>query len=69
LRAQAAGILNGYPDGTFRPDRPVTRAEAVTIVNRLIGRSPSVDVAKPTWKDVPDNHWAFFDIEAASADE
>ena len=28
------GIVNGYEDGTFRPDEPITRAEAATILNR-----------------------------------
>src|SRR5690606_12096344 len=31
---QEAGVILGYPDGTFRPDNPVTRAEFVTILNR-----------------------------------
>lgn len=31
-----SGILSGYPDGTFRPNDPITRAEVVTIVDRLV---------------------------------
>lgn len=31
-----SGILSGYPDGTFRPNEPITRAEVVTIVDRLV---------------------------------
>ena len=37
--ATAAGILAGYPDGTFLPQKSITRAEAVTILNRVLGRS------------------------------
>ena len=37
------GIIVGYPDGTFRPDAPITRAEAMTIINRLLERHPHKD--------------------------
>ena len=36
--AQAQGWITGYPDGSFRPDQAVTRAEAVTIFNRYLDR-------------------------------
>ncbi len=35
-KATAAGIMVGYEDGTFRPDQPLTRAEAATIVATLL---------------------------------
>lgn len=60
------GIVNGYPDNTFRPDEVVTRAELVTMMNRLLERGPLNGVTTPTWKDVPVTHWAFADIEEAS---
>lgn len=34
------GYIKGYEDGTFRPQQPITRAEAVTIINRILGRKP-----------------------------
>ena len=37
--AAAAGWLNGYPDGSFRPEQPVTQAEAVTVFEKLLGYS------------------------------
>lgn len=37
-RLAALGIIGGYSDGTFRPDNPITRAEAVTIIDRFRGR-------------------------------
>lgn len=36
--AASLGWILGYEDGTFRPDRSITRAEAVTIINRILGR-------------------------------
>jgi hypothetical protein len=38
--AAAIGWVNGYPDGTFKPDRPITRAEVMTLVNRMLERVP-----------------------------
>ncbi|MBO9608834.1 MAG: S-layer homology domain-containing protein [Paenibacillaceae bacterium] len=51
-QAVASGSLPALPDGTFRPDRPVTRAEAVTALNRLYGRGPLSGV-RPPFADVP----------------
>ncbi len=41
--AYAKGLIEGYPDGTFKPDQAITRAEAVTIVNRVLERYPHKD--------------------------
>jgi spore germination protein YaaH len=41
INLQKAGIARGYDDGTFRPDRAVTRAEAAAMVWRIIGNKPS----------------------------
>ena len=35
------GWIAGYPDGTFRPDATITRAEMMTLVNRALERVPS----------------------------
>lgn len=66
IKVQGAGMMNGYEDGTFRPERLLTRAEAVTIINRVLGLSPASSPATVRWKDVPMTHWAFGEIEAAS---
>ncbi|MNC57182.1 Cellulosome-anchoring protein precursor [compost metagenome] len=66
LQAQGAGILNGYADGTFRPGKAVTRAEAVTAINRALGRGPLFGAEASPWSDVPLTHWAFKDILEAS---
>ncbi len=61
-----ASFMSGYTDGTFEPDRALTRAEAVAVLNKLFERPALEGVDRPTWSDVPANHWAFQDIEAAS---
>ncbi|MCL6664240.1 MULTISPECIES: S-layer homology domain-containing protein [Paenibacillus] len=61
----AVGVVTGYADGTFRPGQLVTRAEAVTMLNKLIGLESTTNVARQ-WSDVPDTHWAYKAIEAAS---
>ncbi|MDI4643772.1 S-layer homology domain-containing protein [Cohnella hashimotonis] len=66
-QVQSAGIIKGYEDGSFRPNKPVTRAEAVAIVNKLLGRDgSSAQAAGKTWRDVPGTHWAYGDILEAS---
>jgi len=60
------GWMEGYPDGTFQPDRPLTRAESVTVLNRVLGRPAAAHAAQASWPDVPATFWAFADIEAAS---
>ncbi|GEM_PF-6569854 len=65
--AAAHGAMSGYPDGTFRPDQPVTRAEIAVMMNRLISR-PADSGLPMTWSDVPPSHWAYGDIMAASLD-
>lgn len=62
-----AGMITGYEDGTFRPNQTLTRAEAVTIVNRALGITPLTSAA-PQWSDVPAHYWAFSNIQAASVD-
>jgi len=66
--AYNAGIMVGYKEGDFRPNRPVTRAEAVTAMNRLFERGPLHDVPEASWEDVPVTHWAFKEIEEAGRD-
>ncbi|KAA9007667.1 hypothetical protein F4V43_04070 [Paenibacillus spiritus] len=61
------GLINGYGDGTFRPDQAVTRTEAVKIFNRLLKRSTGDKVGvTPVWSDVKESHGAYTDIMEAS---
>ena len=64
----SAGYMFGYLDGTFRPDQPITRAEAVAVINRVLERGPLHGLRSPSWPDVPVDHWAFHEIEEASQD-
>ncbi|WP_438348168.1 S-layer homology domain-containing protein [Paenibacillus sp. FA6] len=61
------GIISGYPDGTFRPEQTLKRAEVVGMLNRLLGRGPLTTMAA-RWSDVPNDHWAFGEIQEASID-
>lgn len=65
--AASNGVVTGYPDGTFRPDNTITRAEAVTVINRFIGRS-AVDSGESSFSDSV-SHWAKGQIEAAAFPE
>ena len=61
-----SGLMNGYPDGTFHPQKTLTRAETVTIINRLTNKIQLSPVNGQSWPDVPPTHWAYKDIEAAT---
>ncbi|WP_141502947.1 S-layer homology domain-containing protein [Paenibacillus luteus] len=63
-----AGVMIGFEDGSFGLREYVTRAQAVTIMNRLLGRGPLTGVTKPTWPDATSAHWAYEHIEEASQD-
>ena len=63
------GWINGFPDGTFRPDEKITRAQVVTIINRMQERSiEKADIPATALKypDVAESHWAYADIVEAS---
>ena len=64
--AKTEGLITGYPDGTFRPNRSMSRAEFVTLMNRLLNRGPLLGRPAPRWADVPASHWAHGDVEEAS---
>ncbi len=51
------GIINGYTDGTFKPDNAVTRAEMAKLISVLYGYDVN-SVAKSPFTDVADDHWA-----------
>ena len=63
-----AGILKGYSDNTIRPSRLLTRAEYVTMINRLIGRDSSYDIDNQAnlYPDISKLHWAYTEIMRAS---
>ncbi len=65
--AAAGGLLGGFEDGCFYPERPICRAEAVVIINRLMGYKADVQALDTTtpanlYVDVSRDHWAYYDI-------
>ena len=71
--AAKMGWINGYPDGSFRPDRNVTRAELMAMVNRALGRTPKsagdLLSGMKTWRDNANvNAWYYLDVQEATND-
>lgn len=69
--AYVHGWINGYEDGTFLPEKVMTRAETVKIFNAYLGRNANVEEINTTtgytvWNDVPATHWAYYEIVEAS---
>lgn len=58
------GLVTGYPDGTFKPNRVLNRAEGVTILARYSKLALNKSGGKP-FPDLQDNYWANEYIEAA----
>ena len=69
-QAAALGWVQGYPDGNFGPDRPITRAEAVTMINRVLRRNPgSKDdllSGMKVWPDNPEGAWYYLEVQEAT---
>lgn len=64
-------VITGYTDNSFKPDASITRAEAVKIINALLGRTPNSDkVAEAggnnNFYDLKKKHWAYYEILEAS---
>ena len=70
--AAEIGLIEGYEGGFFRPDAPITRAEACTIVNRTLGRAPHAAGLLPEsemnlWPDNMDaSAWYYAQIQEAT---
>lgn len=70
--AYLCNIISGYPDGTFKPAKLITRAEAMTIVNNTLRRTPHKDHLLPgkdmiTWPDNMDkNQWYYAAVQEAT---
>lgn len=66
------GWINGYPDGTFRPDSTITRAEVTAITNRMLGRAADEDYVDANsnilreFTDLDISFWAYYDIVEAT---
>lgn len=73
MTAAALGWIGGYAGGSFGPRDSVTRAQVVTIVNRMLGRAADKNFVDSsagvrTFSDLSKSHWAYYDLmEAANA--
>lgn len=57
--------ISGYKNGSFRPDNAIDRAEAVTMINRMLERGP-LNGHAPIYSDINEKFWAFGDIQEAT---
>ena len=69
--ANELAIVNGYPDGTFRPDNKIIRAESMTIVNNTLRRTPCKEGLLPvsemiTWPDNAASAWYYEAVQEAT---
>lgn len=68
--AVSYGWINGYSDGSFRPQATITRAEVVTIVNRMLNRTADRNFVDSNvtaqFDDVPNTYWAYYNIMEAT---
>lgn len=66
-----AGWITGYPDGAFKPEKQITRGEAVKILNAMLSRTPDQEFIAAheemnPFKDVEKSHWAYYEILEAA---
>ena len=72
MSAVGHGWIEGYTDGTFRPNEPISREEAAVILNRILGRTADkayIDAHGDTLCQFPDvarDYWAYYEIEEAA---
>ncbi|MFP4978993.1 S-layer homology domain-containing protein [Paenibacillus sp. CN-4] len=59
-----SGLISGYPDGTFQPNRPVTRAELVALINKSFGFTEEKEIS---FKDVDQSKWHYTELKKAAA--
>lgn len=68
--ASALGWIMGYPDGSFAPDAPISRAEAMTMINRVLQRLPKspADLHKDmtVWPDNTVDQWYYLAVQEAT---
>ncbi|TKJ89854.1 hypothetical protein PaeCFBP13512_14640 [Paenibacillus sp. CFBP13512] len=65
-RVTTAGLMQGVSPSSFQPNQPLTRAQAVTILNKILEKTANLTAGNKAWKDVPASHWAYADIMDAS---
>ena len=72
MKEDKASWVSGYPDNTFRPNSPITRAEVSVIVNDMLGRDTNErfidqhDAELVSFGDLPKDHWTYYDVMEAT---
>ena len=71
LYAARIGWVNGYPDGTYKPDQPITRAEFMTTANRVLKRIPEseddlLSAGMTRWPDNSPDAWYYLAVQEAT---
>lgn len=64
LAMKAAGLINGYSNGTFKPNNTITRAEVCTMIVNILENPHIISIKGNTFKDVS-NHWAYDSVAKA----
>lgn len=69
-RAATLGWVSGYTDGSFHPDAPITRAEAMTLINRVLCRMPETKSdlldSMTKWPDNQPGAWYYLAVQEAT---
>ena len=69
-RAATLGWVSGYTDGSFHPDAPITRAEAMTLINRVLCRMPETKAdlldSMTKWPDNQPSAWYYLAVQEAT---
>jgi len=66
--AKKYGIINGYPNGFFKPNNPISRAEALKVIINTAGQKMELDNVKNPFFDVPENAWYASYVKFANAE-
>ena len=62
-KVSTSGLMNGYEDDTFKPNNKLTRAEAVTVINRMLQRNAKgIKVNDVPFSDLSTSHWAYSEM-------
>ena len=69
--AEAAGWVDGYEDGTFKPDQNIARVEVMKLVNRMVNRDITVEKLRELgavnpYNDITETHWGYPDVMEAT---
>ena len=69
-RAASLGWIQGYTDGSFKPDQNITRAEAASMINRMLHRLPETveDLldGMVQWQDNNPSDWYYINMQEAT---